>query len=46
MNGRRKDIMMFEMRQNTITNNSFLLTVVMAKRKECVIGGKKIIKKD
>jgi hypothetical protein len=38
--------MKFKRFQNEITNNSFLLTVVMAKRKECVIGDKKIIKEE
>jgi hypothetical protein len=41
MNGRREEIAKFKRRQNTITNSSFLLTVEMAKRKECIIGGKK-----
>lgn len=41
MNGRREEITKFKRHQNKISKCSFLLAVVMAKRKECVIGSKK-----
>jgi len=41
MNGRREEIMKSKRHQNIITNYSFLLTVAIVEREECVIGGKK-----
>ena len=39
--GRREEEIKFESFQNRVKKNSFLLTVVLEKRKYFVIGGKK-----